>query len=276
MVKNALRRKFATATVKLMRAVGPVVRQRIGKFKKAPAQATEKDILAQLLELHQQKPDQVPAPRLMSYVGVNLQAGSDTTAIGLRSVVYHALKSPGRSVAKRLQAELDAATDEFPITYKETFESLDYLDAVIKEAQRVHHVGSGIVERVVPPGSGGLKLSDGTVLPEGCEVGVSGSTVHFDKAIFGEDADSYNPDRWLRGEKETEEDYNSRLGAMRAADMTWGRGSRTCLGQHIAKLELYKVVATLFGLFDVSNDAYTCLPPTSNMLIFVTDRARPP
>lgn len=105
------------------------------------------------------------------------------------------------------------------------------------------------MERVVPVS--GLRLPHGITLPQGAGVGVGGITVHYDKAVFGEDADSYNPQRWLRDAEETAGHFAQRLAAMKVADMSWGKGSRTCLGKNIAMLELYKAVATLFGVFDV-------------------------
>lgn len=247
LVKNPIRRRFAASTVLLMQRARALVVPRM-QCKPSPDSSTPRDFLGQLLEVHERKPQEVPARRIMAYVGVNLQAGSDTTAIHLRSVMYHALKSRDGVVARKLQDELDAAGLQYPAPYHEV-SKLPYLDAVIKEAQRMFHVGAGIMERVVP--AGGLELSDGRRLPEGAGVGISGLTVQFDKSIFGADADTFNPDRWLQAPAETDAAYAGRLGLMKGADMTWGRGSRTCLGKNIAVLELCKVVATLFGVFDV-------------------------
>lgn len=99
---------------------------------------------------------------------------------------------------------------------------------------------------------GPLQLADGRKLPKGSYVGSSGAVVHFDKHIFGEDADTFNPDRWLQSSSESLEAYTQRLHNMRAVDMGWGRGSRVCLGKNIALMEIYKLIATMFGLFDVS------------------------
>lgn len=239
-----------------MQRIRAIVMSRL-KTQSIPGAHNKRDMLAQLLEVHKQKPEQVPAPRIMAYVGINLQAGTDTTAAHFRSVIYHVLKTPDRTVAKQLQKELDASGFEHPITYAQALQ-LPYLDSVIKEAQRMFFVGAGIMERVVPVT--GLGLPNGITLPSGAGVGVSGLVVHYDKAVFGDDADSYNPQRWLRGGlrgvEETEDRFAQRLAAMKVADMTWGKGSRTCLGKNIAMLELYKVVATLFGLFDVSPFAF--------------------
>lgn len=250
LVKNPIRRRFPSTPLKLMQRVMPMVRQRVMGKAGPSAEPVKGDMLAQILEVHNENPKAIPKPRIFSYVGVNMQAGADTAAIHIRSIIYHTLRTQNRRFAKKLQEELDAADTKYPISLQDSLK-LPYLDAVIKEGQRMHHVGSGIVERVVP--EGGLRLPDGRLLPEGCEVGVSGSTVQFDKAVYGDDAEDFNPERWLRGPQETEEQFADRSLAMKNADMTWGRGSRTCLGQNIAKLELAKAVSALIGLFDVSS-----------------------
>lgn len=39
---------------------------------------------------------------------------------------------------------------------------------------------------------------------------------------------------------------------LREADMAFGGGNRICIGEPLALVEVYKVVATVFGKFDVS------------------------
>ena len=38
---------------------------------------------------------------------------------------------------------------------------------------------------------------------------------------------------------------------MKDADLTFGAGNRICLGKNISLLEIYKIVATLFLLFEI-------------------------
>ena len=80
------------------------------------------------------------------------------------------------------------------IRYAEA-QQLPYLVACCKEGMRMHPSVGLTLPRVVPPG--GCQIA-GQWFPGGLRVGVNAAVVHFDKAIFGEDADQYNPDRWLR------------------------------------------------------------------------------
>ena len=175
-------------------------------------------------------------------------AGADTTAITLRAIVYYILKNP--PVYKKLQKELDDAKLPCPVTYKAT-QSLPYLNAVILEACRVHP-GVGLpLERIVP--TEGLPLPDGRVIPAGTIVGMNAGVVHGNKEVYGQDADSFNPSRWLRkeAEGETEQDFAVRRSKMKDADLTFGAGNRICLGKNISLLEVYKLVATLFVEYDM-------------------------
>ena len=173
-------------------------------------------------------------------------AGSDTTAITLRAAFYYILKQP-RIVAS-LQRELDAARLTLPISYKAS-QSLPYLNAIILETCRIHPGVGLMLERTVP--DGGLTLPDGRTIPAGTTVGMNAWVVHGDTNIFGPDAEAFRPERWLQSADESVEEYEARKKAMKDADLTFGAGNRICLGKNISLLEIYKIVATLFLLFEI-------------------------
>lgn len=158
-----------------------------------------------------------------------------------KAITYYVLQGP--AVRARLVAELDGASFASPPPpYAET-RDLPYLDAVVREGMRMHPVIGGVLERIVP--AEGLKLPDGRFLPAGTQVGVNAWATSRDKPTFGGDADVFRPERWLRGEREAEADYQARLGRIRDADFTFGGGSRICVGRHLAMMEIHKLTATL-------------------------------
>lgn len=113
------------------------------------------------------------------------------------------------------------------------------------------HPGVGLpLERIVP--DEGLTLPDGRFVPAGTIVGMSAWVVHMNKDVFGQDAESFNPERWLQAEGEVDEEYKERKSRMKEADLTFGAGKRVCLGKNISILEAYKLMATLFLRYDVS------------------------
>ncbi|QSZ36124.1 hypothetical protein DSL72_007249 [Monilinia vaccinii-corymbosi] len=207
----------------------------------------QKDMLDSFIEIKETNPEAMDENGVVRSLLINVLAGADTTAIVLRSIVYFTLKNP--RVYKRLIRELDSANLSIPVRYQDAVK-LPYLEAVVKEASRIH-CGVGLVlERIVP--AGGLALSDGTVLPPGTIVGMNPWVTNFDKKIFGEDASSFVPERWLRyDDLETEEEYKSRLSMMNKADLTFGAGNRICLGRHISKFSICKLIPTLFLTYDI-------------------------
>jgi cytochrome P450 len=123
------------------------------------------------------------------------------------------------------------------------------LEAVVREAMRMHPGVCLMMERYVP--ETGLTLPDGSYVPAGCAVGMNPYIVNRNKTVFGDDADIFRPERWLQGDGETAEAYTERMRLYNAADLTFGGGSRICIGRHFATLEIYKLVPTLLKRYDI-------------------------
>lgn len=83
--------------------------------------------------------------------------------------------------------------------------------------------------RTVPPEC--LTICDRFISGGYVVVGINAAVMHFDK-VFGQDADSFNPDRWMEV---------ARANYMDKYMMAFGGGTRTCLGKNIALIELYKL-----------------------------------
>lgn len=98
-------------------------------------------------------------------IGSNIAAGSDTTAISVSSIIYYLLKAP--SALRSLRREIDDAAERGiisdPVTFAEA-QRLPYLQAVIKEALRIHPVTDSPLWRVVPAGGANIAGRD---FPEG-------------------------------------------------------------------------------------------------------------
>ncbi|PQE21331.1 benzoate 4-monooxygenase cytochrome P450 protein [Rutstroemia sp. NJR-2017a WRK4] len=213
--------------------------------------AGSRDMLDSFLEVKKASPEMMNDNAVIGIILTNVLAGADTTAISLRSVVYYTLKNP--RVHRKLQRELEYIPRAASGTIKYTDAiKLPYLDAVIKEANRVHTGVGLLLERIVP--EGGLTLSDGTFFPARTIVGINPWVSHRNKRVYGEDVGSFRPERWLRyeDEGETEAEFEARLSAMKKADLTFGAGKRVCLGKNISILALYKLTAALFSKYEMS------------------------
>lgn len=136
-------------------------------------------------------------------------AGSDSTAIYLRSIIYYLLRNPEsfRKVLDELSDHESRGSISRVITWTEA-KSLTYLDACIKEAGRLHPVVGQQFERVAP--IGGFTIN-GHFIPEGTVVGINPWVSHRDKTVFGEDAEAWNPNRWLVEKSEQHRMENSML-----------------------------------------------------------------
>lgn len=69
----------------------------------------------------------------------------------------------------------------------------------MKEAMRCCPGVSFPLERLVP--EGGTELC-GFHLRAGTIVGMNAAVIHRDKSIYGEDADKFNPERWLGSDEQ--------------------------------------------------------------------------
>lgn len=137
---------------------------------------------------------------LFNHLSNNLLAGSDTTAIGLRSAFYYLIKNPrcyDKARAEIDQADADGRLSEH-VSYDECLK-LPYLQAVMRESLRLHPGIGFPLERYVPPEGATICGID---FPGGTIVGVTAHAVHRDKAVFGDDAEAFRPERWLEASPE--------------------------------------------------------------------------
>ena len=127
-------------------------------------------------------------------------AGSDTTAISLRSMFYYLCKN--RRCYDELLKEIDDLDRQQklsdPVTFAEA-NQMPYLQACMKEAMRIHPAVGQLLERVVP--KGGAEI-EGIFLPEGTIIGVNPWVPSRDRSTYGTDADIYRPERWLEADEE--------------------------------------------------------------------------
>ncbi|KAL4883507.1 cytochrome P450 [Aspergillus karnatakaensis] len=204
------------------------------------------DFLDRFIEAKSLYPDVVDDAQIIAYLLINMVAGADTTSITITAALYLCLKNP--DIWNRLKTEIPAATQ--PISYKSA-RQYPYLEAVIREAMRFHPAVAMTLERYVP--AGGLTLPTGQYIPAGTIVGMNPYITSRITSIFGDDADVFRPERWLHDANgETESAFRERRRRMAAADLTFGGGSRVCIGKHLGLLQVYKVLATLVARYDIS------------------------
>lgn len=105
------------------------------------------DTVSKLLAAHQANPAKVTKEDVIHGGLTNIGAGTDTTSISLSAVVYYLWRNP--RYLQRLREELKGVPDAN--TYEQA-KGIPYLEAVIKEALRVHPAAGLPIQRVVPQG----------------------------------------------------------------------------------------------------------------------------
>lgn len=205
------------------------------------------DLLTKFNQAAYDHPEFMTDAQVLASCTSMILAGSETTAISLSAVFYYLMKHP--RVYEKLMKELDEAaangTIEDRTNHKVSWaesQKLPYLDAVIQESFRVHPAAGLILERITPPQ--GMDIC-GQHIPGGVIVGCNAWVLHRRPEVFGEDVDTYRPERWLEAGKE-------QLKEMKATMFQFGAGPRTCIGKNISLLEMYKLVPTFLRNFEVS------------------------
>ncbi|EST04800.1 Cytochrome P450 [Kalmanozyma brasiliensis GHG001] len=177
-----------------------------------------------------------------------MSAGSDTTATSLTIFFGYLLDNP--TCYAKLREEINAAVDagnlSSPVKYAKGAQ-LEYLQACIKEALRLSPPISMDLPRYVPA-EGAIIGSNPHLIPGGTTVGISPYVLHRNTSAFGPDAESYRPERWLEGGEEGRK-------SLERYNMTFGGGSRACIGKNISLMELSKVIPEILLRYDIKKPA---------------------
>lgn len=207
------------------------------------------DLLSKFVQAYIDRPDFMDQSKVMTMAVSMAFAGSETTAISLSSVFYYLLRTP--QYMQRLLDELNAAEfqdmEDGLVTWAES-QKLVYLDAVVKEAFRIHPAAGLPLERIVPPS--GAEIG-GRHIPGGTIVGCSAWVIHRRPEVFGDDVDNFRPERWLVNEKRNLDEENERIKEMNGTLFHFGMGPRTCIGKNISLMEIYKLVPSFLRRFEV-------------------------
>lgn len=184
--------------------------------------SSNNDILSKLFATQKEKPLEMDDNAVTSMATSNIFAGSDTTAISTRAILYYLLKNP--AAGAKLVEEIDSLWKHGrlsdPVKLAEA-DGMKYLQAVMYEALRLHPAVGMSLPRVVP--EGGFEV-DGKFIPAGTTVGVNPWVVHRSAEVYGEDVEAFRPERWLKED----------AGDMHRFFFAFGAGARMCLGRNIS------------------------------------------
>lgn len=224
------------------------VDERLAKYD--PSSTGRPDLLSHFIEARKAYPDVVTDHQVFVYGLTNVVAGSLSTSHVLDELIKYLTMHP--EAQKRISDEvrLIEGDGSFPVSFDQS-KKAPYLEAVILEGFRIHSVANLSSEREI--GAQGLQLQNGIYFPPGTYVGINPAAMNRRADVFGAHPDVFDPMRWLQRD-ESQEEFIERRNRMDRATLTFGQGSRSCLGKNIVQLELYKLVATLCTRYTVSSD----------------------
>ncbi|KAH7718335.1 Protein CYP-33E1 [Aphelenchoides avenae] len=163
-------------------------------------------------------------------------AGQETTSSTIAWGFTYILLAP--EVQKRLHEELDRVVGSNRMITMEDRSQLHYLNAVIMETQRLCNlVPQNLLHRTTRD-----VVVDGYHLPKGTTIVPQMSCTHFDENIFP-NPKHFDPLRFL--------DQNGRFKPM-AEVFPFSIGKRQCLGESLARMELFLFFANLLNNFKFS------------------------
>ncbi|KAJ5782637.1 hypothetical protein N7457_004411 [Penicillium paradoxum] len=216
------------------------------------------DMMQRWLDVRAKYPDRMAENEIFAAAVANIGAGAETVGAAAQAFVYFLLRNP--QYLRRLREEIDAAQSRGELSrivqYNEA-QKLPFLQACLKEAYRFHSAVVGGLPRVVP--QGGMTIA-GRYFPEGVVLSINTWVFHRSPEIFGEDCNSFNPDRWLQSDTSKIDSFL----------IHWGAGYNQCPGRNLAQFEMLKLMATLIRDYDIEQvdpekewvfkSQFTCVP----------------
>jgi cytochrome P450 len=171
-------------------------------------------------------------------------AGTESPAKSLNMIFYHLLANP--KIMSKLREELSTVPQQASWTQ---LEKLPYLTAVIEEGHRLSFGVTARTARIAretltyTPTSHACDFSNtgkSFKIPAGTPMSTTTLSAHTAPSVFP-DPFVFDPDRWLGDEGRKLHKYQ----------MSFGKGSRKCLGIELASAEMYLVTAALVQGFDM-------------------------
>ncbi|KAJ7992924.1 hypothetical protein DPEC_G00267120 [Dallia pectoralis] len=165
-----------------------------------------------------------------------IEAGMETAATTLRWGLVYMIKYP--EIQVKVQAEIDRVIGQSRQANMSDRPNMPYTDAVIHEIQRMGNI--------LPLGFPKMASKDTTLggyfIPKGTAINTILSSVLVDKTVW-ETPETFNPDHFLDSNRQFRK---------RDAFMPFSAGKRGCLGERLARMELFLFFSSLLQHFSIS------------------------
>ncbi|PVF96178.1 cytochrome P450 [Serendipita vermifera] len=176
---------------------------------------------------------------LRDVVGSMYLAGSETTSVSITNFLYAMMMHP--EIQKKLHDEMDDQIGGGRLPSMAEIERLQYFNTAWKESMRW--------TVTVPLGIAHVSTEDdvwnGYYIPKGSIMQCNIGCMLRDPRVFGDDADSYNPDRFLP-------ECNPRANEIPDPSLIpFGFGKRICPGRHLAERIALMVSAAILSTYEI-------------------------
>uniref|UniRef100_A0A8C5D655 Cytochrome P450 2J6-like n=1 Tax=Gouania willdenowi TaxID=441366 RepID=A0A8C5D655_GOUWI len=166
-------------------------------------------------------------------------AGTETTSTTMRWALLYMVKYP--EIQEKVQAEIDRVIGQSRQPSSDDRTNMPYTNAVIHEVQRISNI---VPLSVVHTTSKEVQLRDYTI-PKGTLIIPNLTSVLFEENEW-ETPNTFNPGHFLNKEGEF---------VKRAAFLPFSAGKRACLGENLAKMELFLFFTSFMQQFTFSMPA---------------------
>jgi cytochrome P450 len=239
-------RQFNASLDLMKEMLGSILKSYRASHEQQQRSAVDNSIMGHLL-----RNDYASEQHRISDMSAFMTAGHETTSHSLTFLMICLSKYPACKL--KLQAELDAAissagrTDRGAFPSASTLQALPYLTCCINEAMRLWPTAGAGSRRVTES----ELFFEGMRIPRGSIVTVCYFAIFREKWI--DSPTEFIPERWLSSNPQLEE--------LKRMFTPFALGSRNCIGQNLAKVELVMLAAYMLRFFDfelVSEPIYQC------------------
>ena len=209
-----------TAAATIRRVCRQLVQQKQRTLEQGE-KTNEKDIISVALDSKAFSEDNL-VDQMMTF----LAAGHETTASAMVWAIYALCQNPEYQVRLReeVRARLPSTNDKSTTVTSEILDNLPFLHAVCNEVLRMYAPVSLTLREAANDTS-----IQGHFVPAGTKVIIAPKAVNVSKALWGPDAEKFNPDRWMGPGRANNGGAESNF-----SFLTFLHGPRSCIGTYIS------------------------------------------
>jgi cytochrome P450 len=167
--------------------------------------------------------------------------GSDTTATQIAANFFYITQNP-ETLSKLTREIRSTFSSVEEIRLGQKLDGCEYLQAIVEETLRMSPSITGVLPREVLPG--GIRVA-GEFFPAGVGLSVPIYTLHHNTEYYPE-PHKHIPERWL-----VDESSDEALKRGVAVMTPFSYGPRGCIGQRLARMELYITLARAVYLYNL-------------------------